>query len=364
MKKLLVSMLSAAMLFSLAACGANKDETTAASAGSETAAAETPATVTVTTLNADKEAVELEVPFDPQRVAVMDLAVLDILDNIGTGERVVGVSKGSSIDYLQDYVANEEIPNLGTIKEADLEAVMACEPDVIFIGGRLAAQYDALSEIAPVVYLGSDPEIGVVASTEKNARTVASIFGKEDEITALMDDYNARIEKLQAAAEGQSAVIGMVTSGGFNVLGNDGRCSIIGTEIGFENLGLDAAAANAAAKSGGGTGEAKNEGSGKGDGAAKGESAESSSPHGEESSFELLVSLNPDYIFVMDRDAAINAEGAKLAQEVMENELVMQTDAYKNGQIVYLEHPAVWYTAEGGITALDVMLGDLETGLL
>lgn len=36
---------------------------------------------------------------------------------------------------------------------------------------------------------------------------------------------------------------------------------------------------------------------------------------------------------------------------------------YKNGNIVYLEHTAVWYTAEGGITALDVMLSDLENGL-
>lgn len=41
----------------------------------------------------------------------------------------------------------------------------------------------------------------------------------------------------------------------------------------------------------------------------------------------------------------------------------MQTDAYKNGKIIYLEHPAVWYTAEGGITALDVMLSDLEESL-
>ena len=30
---------------------------------------------------------------------------------------------------------------------------------------------------------------------------------------------------------------------------------------------------------------------------------------------------------------------------------------------IYLEHPAVWYTAEGGITALDVMLSDLEESL-
>jgi len=66
----------------------------------------------------------------------------------------------------------------------------------------------------------------------------------------------------------------------------------------------------------------------------------------------------------MDRDSAIGTEGAQLAQEIMENELVMSTDAYKNGNIVYLEHPAVWYTAEGGITALDIMLQDLESTLL
>lgn len=34
---------------------------------------------------------------------------------------------------------NEKVANLGTIKEADLEAVMECEPEVNFIGGRLAS---------------------------------------------------------------------------------------------------------------------------------------------------------------------------------------------------------------------------------
>ena len=41
----------------------------------------------------------------------------------------------------------------------------------------------------------------------------------------------------------------------------------------------------------------------------------------------------------MDRDQAIGADGAQTAKEIMENELVMQTDAYKNGKIIYLEHP-------------------------
>ena len=78
----------------------------------------------------------------------------------------------------------------------------------------------------------------------------------------------------------------------------------------------------------------------------------------------MIVDKNPDYIFVMDRDAAIGTDGAQLAQDIMENELVMGTEAYKNGHLIYLAHPAVWYTAEGGITALDIMLQDLESELL
>ena len=114
--------------------------------------------------------------------------------------------------------------------------------------------------------------------------------------------------------------MGLVTSGGFNVLGNDGRCSLIGREAGFANVGA--------------------------------------------ASFEFLVDKDPDYLFVLDRDAAIGTDGAKLAQEVVENELMKGTAAYRDGRIVYLAHPAVWYTAEGGITALDRMLRDLEDPLL
>lgn len=72
---------------------------------------------------------------------------------------------------------------------------------------------------------------------------------------------------------------------------------------------------------------------------------------------------NPEYLFVMDRDAAIGTDGAQMAKEIVENELVMDLDVYKNGNIVYLAHPAVWYTAEGGIQALDIMLQDLESEL-
>lgn len=123
---------------------------------------------------------------------------------------------------------------------------------------------------------------------------------------------DSRIEALKEAVEGKTAVVGMCTSGGFNIVGASGRCYVIGSEA----------------------------------------------------SFELIVSLAPDYIFVMDRDAAIGTNGAQLAKDIMENELVMSTEAYKNGNLVILEHPGIWYTAEGGITFFGIMLSDLESAIL
>lgn len=351
MKKLISFCLALAMAASMAACSQGGGESSSqaavessssaveessAAGGSSSitesseASAETPETVTITSLNGEGAETQLEVPYDPQRIAILDMASLDILDALGVGDRVVGTAS-TSLDYLQEYI-NEDVANLGTIKEADLEAVMSCEPDVIFIGGRLASSYDALSEIAPVVYLSTDTELGVVESVRKNANTIASLFGLEEEVNSLMADFDSRVAALAEFAEGKTAIVGLVTSGGFNVLGNDGRCSMICREVGFENIGVDAEIDTAT--------------------------------HDNEASFEFVVEKDPDYIFVLDRDAAIQTEGAQLAQEIVENELVKGTRAYTDGHIVYLSSPAVWYTAEGGITALDVMLQDLESELL
>lgn len=323
MKKITAILLMALMVLSLTACGNQTGKDNNGSEGSTE-----PTSVTITTLNGQKEQTQLEVPYNPERIAILDLAALDIIDSIGVGDKVVGMAQ-TSIDYLSHYSENKSIKNLGTIKEADIEAVMECEPDIIFIGGRLSASYDKLSEIAPVVYLATDNSIGLVESTLKNAKTIASIFGKENEVEDKVNQYNDRINNLKNIASEKNALVGMTTSGSFNILGNDGRCSIMGNEIGFNNLGA--------------TGN--------------------TSTHGNEASFETVVAKNPEYIFVMDRDKAIGKAGAASAKEIVENDLVKSTPAYKNNHIIYLENPNVWYTAEGGIQALDMMLKDLEKGL-
>lgn len=350
-----------ALAVTLAACGASGTAATTTQSSTdnsvETASEEQESTVTIQSLNGAGETIDLEVPKNPQRVAILDLASLDIIDNLGEGGSIVGTAT-TSLDYLQKYVTDDSIANLGNIKEADLEAVAACEPDVIFIGGRLSGSYDALSEIAPVVYLSTDSSKGVYQSTKDNAEQIAKIFGDEDKVADLFADFDARIEKLSAAAEGKTAVMGMATAGSFNILGNDGRCSLISNEIGFDNVGASVAATSGGRGGSGGGASGSGSASGSASGGAE------SNPHGTESSFETVASLDPDYIFVLDRDSAIGTEGAQLAKDVMDNDIINSTRAAQEGHVVILAHPAAWYTAEGGVTALDYMLSDLETALL
>ena len=330
-RMLLLALLSLPMLFVTAGCQKKQ------------VAASQHETVTITSLNGSRQAVPVEVPLNPQRVAVLDMAALDILDKLGLGDRVVGCA-ATSLEYLEKYPQRQGMANLGTIKTADMEAVMECRPQLIFIGGRLASSYDDLSRIAPVVYLQIDSQLGVFESVKANAATIATIFGLQDTATQIMDGYHSRIAALQQESQGKTALIALCTNGGLNILGDQGRCSIIGREIGFANLGNGYAAQREAAK------------------AARSTAANSS--HGNEISFEYIMANDPDYLFVLDRDAAIGTNGAKLARDIVENELIMDTTVYRNGNIVYLNHPGIWYTAEGGITALDYMLKDIESAIL
>ena len=169
MKKIIALLLAMTMLSGLAACGSTKEE----KAGEETSQTETNAaegsdknagenvdkeTITIKAMNESQEMADIKVPFNPEKIAVLDMAALDILDSIGVGDRVVG-SAAVSIEYLKDYNPDDSkggITNLGTVKTADLEKVAACEPDVIFIGGRLSSIYNELEQIAPVVFLPTD----------------------------------------------------------------------------------------------------------------------------------------------------------------------------------------------------------------
>lgn len=327
MKHLIALMMTLFISLSLAACGTTPPTTNAPAQ-----------TVTIQALNANGDIGPVEVPYDPQRIAVLDMPALDILDGLGLGQRIVGSAK-VTIEYLTDYDPNASsgaIENLGTVKTADLEKVAACEPDIIFIGGRLASVYEDLAAIAPVVYLAVDYEQGVVESTRSNAQTIASIFGMESAVDAMFDGFQPRIEALKAVLEGKDVLLGMYNSNALGLMGTASQLNMIVRELGANNLSDTV-----------------------------GESEKAT--HGEEASWETVITLDPEYMFILDRSTATEAadEGILGVREVIENGLIRELDVYKEGKIVYfIEHANVWYTSTGGVQALDTMLSDLESALL
>jgi len=67
-------------------------------------------------------------------------------------------------------------------------------------------------------------------------------------------------------------------------------------------------------------------------------------------SFEYILDKNPDYLFVVDRTAAVT-DKVNNAQTVLDNDIIKQTKAFKNKHIVYLD-AANWYLAFGGVGSI------------
>ncbi len=317
MKKLLTLSLVALLTLTLAGCSTKEEPKE-----------ETNETVVVSVENGVEEMIDLEVPFDPERIVVVDYVALDMLDSWGLGNRVVGMPKSSAPEHLSEYTENEDIVNLGGLKEIDMEAIMELEPEIIFTSGRTASRYDEFSKIAPTVNTSNDYTNGFVESFETNVMRNAAIFGLEEKAEEQLAAFNERLDVLSEAAEGNTAIIAITSGGALNTLGNASRGNIITTDIGFENIATDV-----------------------------------DTSHGNASSFEILLEKDADYVFILDRDTAIGSEGSTAAKQLLDNEIVHKTKAYKNDQIVYLT-PEVWYLAEGGITSMDIMLSDLEAGIL
>src|SRR3712207_540775 len=146
----------------VSACGGGEDPTAEAAAESDE----------VTVAHAQGETA---VPVDPQRVVVFDVGVLSTLDSLGV--EVAGVPEATYPESLAQY-SGDEYAKVGSLFEPDYEAVNALEPDLIVVGGRSAAVYPELAEIAPTIDLTVDNG-DFLASFEERVTTLAEVRSEE-----------------------------------------------------------------------------------------------------------------------------------------------------------------------------------------
>lgn len=277
-------------------------------------------TITVTDRNG-----EVEVPKNPEKVVVLDLGSLDILDELGI--EAAGVPKSNLPEYLSEY-NDDKYTDIGGVKEFNFETINSIEPDLIIIEGRQAESYEELSKIAPTLYLGSSGA-DYYNSLKNNAEILGKIFDKESEISEKFSTFDARINAIseKTKSENLNALVTMVSDGNMSVYGSGSRYNLIFNELGFAPTDADIEVSN----------------------------------HGQSISNEYLAEKNPGYLFVLDK-GEITGSDAQPAKEIIENELVKTTDTFKKGNIVYLDTQA-WYVGGAGFRALDTMLKDIENAL-
>lgn len=256
-----------------------------------------------------------KLPLLPQKVAVFDLATLDMLQALGV-DAAIATPSFKMPEHLKAYEA-QGMPKIGSLFEPDYEAIKVFSPEVIFIGRRSEARQAELAKLAPTVDMAID-ESDAVESVFGNLRKLGELFGKQEQAQTLISQAQAEIEALKAITpDAGKAMLLLVSGGRINSYGPGSRMGVL-----FDTYGVQAAQAS--------SGDAR---------------------HGQSISFEFILQANPDWLLVFDRDSAIGREGAAAAR-LLDNSLIKATNAGKKSQIVYL-NATNWYVLDNaGITAL------------
>lgn len=328
MKKSL-PLLAILVIFALviSACGANNGgKTGSTNASTNTPATETPATEAPapTEMTVKHQLGETVVPIKPSKVVVFDYGVLDTLDKLGV--EVASVSQSSLPTYLEKYKDAKYI-NAGGLKEPDFEKINEIAPDLIIISGRQSDAYEELNKIAPTIHMGVDTS-KYMESFTSNVKTLAQIFGKETEADTELTSINDSIKTLneKATASGKNGLIILANEGAISAYGKASRFGIIHDVFGV---------------------------------AAVDENIKPST-HGDTVTFEFVAEKDADYLFVVDRNKVV--EGSGNAHESIENPLVKNTKAYKEGNIVYL-NPEFWYLSGGGLISVAEMVKEIDAAI-
>lgn len=260
----------------------------------------------------------------PAKVAVLDLGVADTM--MALGVMPAAVPDKLYLDHLQP-LAQAAAP-VGTLQEPDLERLAAVDPDLIVVANRSAVKKDAVAQVAPAIDMTVDGA-KLIEDAKARLTALAALLGKPAEGEALAAALDAKIAALAEAGRGKGNALVVLTNGPkMSAYGAGSRFGWI-----YDVTGLPQAGA----------------------------ALDPKASHGDAISHEFIAQTDPDWLFVLDRGAAIGADEAS-AQVTLDNALVRQTKAWKNGHVVYLPAGNV-YLAPGGYTALTETLEALSAAL-
>ncbi|WP_010292107.1 siderophore ABC transporter substrate-binding protein [Clostridium senegalense] len=269
---------------------------------------------------------QTQVKSNPEKIVVLDYGSLDILDKMEI--EPIALPKSNLPEYLSKY-NDEKYSDLGALLEFDMEKINELKPDLIIIEGRQGKYYEELSKIAPTIGLGTVNN-DHFKSLEDNIFILSKIFGKDAFGKKEVEKINKELDEInnKTTSSENNALIFMVNKGSISVFGQGSRFGMIYDKFGFK---------------------------------CADENLSGENNHGENVSYEYILSKNPEYIFVIDKSVIVGGE-QKSAKEIMETDIVKNTNAYKNGKIIYLD-PKAWYLGGSGISSTEIMISEIKKSL-
>ena len=265
----------------------------------------------------------------PQRVVALDMNEVDFLDQLGVP--VAAMPKDFVPHFLARYKDAASVEDVGSIVQPNLERVHGARPDLILITSLQANRFEELSEMAPTLHFDvdyRDSQARHIDVIREHLMTLGDVFARQALARQKVNELDTRVEEVRRITAGRpdKALVVLHNNGAFNSFGVQSRYGFI-----FSALGVKPAGPNA-----------------------------ETGLHGQAISSEFILQANPDIIFVVDRTAVMERRPVMDARS-MDNPLLRQTKAWKNGRVIFVDAQA-WYVTGASPTSLKLIIDDVEKG--
>lgn len=209
----------------------------------------------------------------PTRVVLTSHAAADTLDELDLEERVVGLPKTGVFPAALDAYAGDQYTDVGSLKEPKMDVIAELGPDLILYGNRTRAMEPEFAKLTDQVVAGDPDTADTIASNRAKVEEIAALFGAEGAAQEQLAEIDEQVAETRAKTANAGTALVLMTSGGkVTGYGPGSRFDVIFNELGMKPAG-----------------RLEEEGS-----------------HGAPLSWEQIAELNPDHVFVIDRDAAID----------------------------------------------------------
>ena len=272
---------------------------------------------------------------NPKSVVVFSLGIADVFNYLGLeslGIKTFGLPKGGQpLPESLKVFNDKKYHDVGTLKIPNENILDLLNPELIILDGRTSHLYEEYK----IKYPHSDIiDLSITTYSLKtqteNYNKLSQIFTKiENRLDDVLIDFKNSFEEISTYAKKYRASFIQVTGTEIGVgIGKTGRYGLLFNEFGF--LEADPNGNIFTESSHGATGV---------------------------DAIEYIPKVNPEVIFIMDRNIIVSNEPSEL--EFLKDLKNSSVPAFKSKYIFYLD-PYAWYTITGGVQSTYQTIEDIN----